>query len=295
MIYDSLATNFKESLNPIWIWTRNLAIKAVTFDLWLTLIWDSKELEEYRRLRRLVNFYRFVNRIHRGRGIEEDSSFSFNDVRLALEELGEEVEQDYERGEDVSPGERGRRLFRKLKIKVDEDEVYEKAGVILSNSGYMKKFPNLNPQAKPALRGLKKKFPDLKIGLVSNAARSTETYKRTLKALGIANYFDAFLISCEIGYLKPRKEIFEHAVKQIGVKPQETLHVGDLFRADLVGAVDCRINACLYTGLWKKYAQYMNPGEHIPKDFKLPKNLVAREINDLRQVVEVVEEINRKS
>jgi HAD superfamily hydrolase (TIGR01549 family) len=306
-----------------------LKIKAVTFDLWLTLIWDSKELEEYRRLRRLVNFYRFVNKVHRGRGIEQSSAsrFTFNDVRLALEELGEEIKQDYERGEDVHPRDRARRLFKKLKVQVDEEEVYERAGVILSNSGYMKKFPHLNPEAKPTLKALKAKFPDLKIELISNAARSTKTYTRTLTGLGIAQYFDAFTISCEIGFLKPRKEIFEHALEQIDVAPGEALHVGDLFRADVVGATSCGMNACLYTGLWKKYSEYwkektarekatktssierndkiVKPGitstwpematESIPKDFKPPHGVIVKEISDLNEVVSLVADIRSRS
>jgi HAD superfamily hydrolase (TIGR01509 family) len=302
-----------------------MTVQAVTFDLWLTLIWDSRELEEYRRLRRLVNFYRYVNKYHRGRGIEQSSTsrFTFNDVRLALEELGEEVKQDYERGEDIHPKERARRLFRKLKIEVDEEEVYERAGVILSNSGYMKKFPHINPEARPALRAIKKKFPRVKIALISNAARSTATYMRTLKALGVSDYFDHFTISCEVGYLKPRREIFEHALNSIGAAPEKSVHVGDLFKADIVGAAACGMNACLYTGLWKKYAQYGankvtnygrkkgsfldaggvsrpdqklgNPsttlpdwvGERIPKDFKTPSGLFVKEIDNLKEVVEI--------
>jgi HAD superfamily hydrolase (TIGR01509 family) len=298
-----------------------LPIKAVTFDLWLTLIWDSRELEEYRRLRRLVNFYRFVNRMHRGRGIEQASAkrFTVNAVRLALEELGVEVKRDYERGEDIHPKERARRLFQKLKIEVDEDDVYEKAGIILSNSGYMKKFPNVNPQAKPTLKALKTKFPELKIELISNAARSTATYKRTLEALGLYEYFDALTISCEVGYLKPRKEIFEHALEQIGVEPDQALHVGDLFRADVVGATACGMNACLYTGLWRKYFEYgaIRPKgegakvsgkpadkkktpewpdiatESIPKNFHPAHDVVVEEISNLKQVVGIVERISR--
>ncbi len=274
-----------------------MTIKAVTFDLWLTLIWDSKELEEYRRLRRLVNFYRFANRIHRGGGIDPISlsRFKFNDVRLALEELGEEVKETYAKGYDLHPNERGRLLFKKLKIKVekeDEQEIYERAGTILSNSGYMKKFPHVNPEAEPTLKALKESFPALKIALISNAARSTITYRRTLAALGVAEYFDAYVISCEVGYLKPRKEIFQHALNILKVKPSESLHVGDLFKADIVGSTSCGMSACLYTGLWTKYAQYMNPGEHIPKDFRAPRRgIVVEEIGNLKETVQIASRI----
>ncbi len=283
-----------------------MPIKALTLDLWLTLIWDSSELEDYRKLRRLVNFYRFANRIHRNSGIKAESSFKFNDVRLAIESLSKKSEEYYERGKDLHPRERGEMLFRMLKIKVEEKDregIFEKAGKVLSNSGYLRKHPNVNPEARPTLRAFRKTFPDLKIALISNAARSTATYRRTLNALGIGEYFDHFVISCEIGFLKPRKEIFQHTLKLLKVKPEETLHIGDLFSADVVGAFSCGMNACLYSGLWKKYSQLASvrgsmygipswAGAHIPEDFK-PKDskVIVEEIQKLQQALEIAKRI----
>lgn len=282
-----------------------MPFKALTLDLWLTLIWDSKELEDYRKLRRLVNFYRFVNKVNSKRGIKADSAFTFNDVRLAIEELGKKSEKYYDRGMDPHPRERGRMLFEMLKIKVektDKPKVYESAGKVLSNSGYMRKYPHVNPEAKPTLKAFRKTYPNLKIALISNAARSTATYKRTLSALGIGRYFDHFVISCEVGYLKPRKEIFQHALELLDVKPQEALHVGDLFRADVVGAVSCGMNACLYSGLWTKYTQLQRmgsmphwAGEHVPSDFKTPKGLIVKEIERLQDSLAVAKMVDRRS
>jgi HAD superfamily hydrolase (TIGR01509 family) len=274
-----------------------MPLKALTLDLWLTLIWDSKELEEYRKLRRLVNFYRFVNKIHKSRGIKAESPFKFGDVRLAIESVRKKSEEFYERGIDPHPKERGRMLFEFLNIKVEEKDkpkIYENAGRVLSNSGYMRKFPHVNPEAGPTLRAFRKSYPDLKIALISNAARSADTYKRTLNALGIGRYFDHLVISCEVGYLKPRKEIFEHALKLLDVKPKEALHIGDLFRTDVIGAVSCGMNACLYSGLWTKYTQIQNEGtmpswagEHLPHNFKASKGQIVREIQRLQDALAV--------
>jgi putative hydrolase of the HAD superfamily len=277
-----------------------MPVKAVTFDLWLTLIWDSKELEEYRRLRRLVNFHRFLSRV-RGNGggealLSAERKFRAADVRLAMEALQLKVKKLYEKGYDVHPKDRGRMLFELLGIALPrelKEEMFERAGEVLSNSGYFSRYPNLNPEARPAMRRLKETFPGLKIGLISNAARSSRAYRRILTALGLGEFIDHFVISCEVGYLKPRREIFRKALSLLSVRPSEALHVGDLFSADVVGAVSCRMNACLYTGLWKKYAQYMNPGEHIPPDFtERYRGLVIEEIDDLRDVVEVASTLN---
>jgi len=271
-----------------------MTIKAVTFDLWLTLVWDSEELEEYRRLRRLINFHRFAKKY-----ADKEKKFGFNNVRLALEELSVRVQARYEKNFDVHPRERGKMLFEILDFRLpksEESEIFERAGEILSNSGYTKKYPHVNPEAKPTFKMLKEEFPGMKIGLISNAARSAVTYGRMLRAFGIAQYFDDLTISCEIGYLKPRKEIFESSLRALSVRPEEALHVGDLFKADVLGATSCGMHAALYTGLWHKYAQYMNPGEHIPENFhpRTSKILVS-EISKLQDSVELVRKISSSS
>jgi putative hydrolase of the HAD superfamily len=265
-------------------------IRAVTFDLWLTLIWDSKELEEYRKLRRILNIHRFVNRM--GSKGKSYNRIDFNSIRLAMEQLGVKVNKIYDEGRDVSPEDRGRMIFELLGIKFPAGEARElefQAGKILSDAGYFKKYPHLNPEARPVIRELKKR--GFKIGLISNAARSSRTYSRMLNSYGIGQYFDSLTISCEVGYLKPAREIFHYSMEQLSVQPHEAIHVGDLYKADVVGAVSFGMHAAHYTGLWHKYAQYMNPGEHIPSDFHIPEHRVVREIDSLRQLPKIIEEI----
>lgn len=265
-----------------------MTLKAVTFDLWLTLIWDSKELEEYRRLRRIINFHRLAKRVGSRGTIKE--KITYNSVRLALEELSIKVRALYEKGLDISPEDRGRMLFEILGVKFKKSEaenVYLEAGRTLSDSGYRSKYPSLNPEAIPTLISLKKRFPNMKIGLISNAARSEKTYRRMFRHFGILSYFDYLTISCEVGFLKPRKEIFEFALRRLNVDANESLHVGDLFEADIVGATSIGMNSLLYKGLWHKYAEYMNPGERIPEKFERKKGILTGEISNLKEVVDV--------
>jgi putative hydrolase of the HAD superfamily len=268
-----------------------LSIRAVTFDLWLTLIWDTEELNEYWRLRRLVNLHRFVSRRSTRLGHEGEEKLGFNSVRLALEELAVKVDEINEKGLDVSPKERGRMLFEILGVRPVEksDELAERAGRILSNAGYGSKYPLLNPESKPVLEHLRRTFPRLKIGLISNAARSLPTYRRMLERFGIAQYFDTLTISCEVGYLKPRREIFEVTLQSLGVRPREVIHVGDLFRADVVGANSAGMNAALYTGLWHRYGEHHRSiPEHIPNDYRPRDSLFALEIPSLRDVQSLI-------
>ncbi|HVB12577.1 MAG TPA: HAD family hydrolase [Nitrososphaerales archaeon] len=269
-----------------------MTLKAVTFDMWLTLIWDTKELEEYRKLRRIINFHRLTRRVGTKGSTRE--KITYNSIRLAMEELSVKARELYKKGLDLSQEDRGRMLFELLGLKFERSEaerVYYEAGRTLSNSGYYKKYPNLNPEVKPALAKLKKEFPAIKIGLISNAARSSKTYRRMFRSYGISSYFDHLTVSSEVGFLKPRREIFESALKQLEVAPEEALHVGDLFEADVAGAASIGMNSLLYTGLWHRYAEYMNPSEHIPVGFKPKKGAIAKEISKLEQVVQVARKL----
>ena len=266
-----------------------MAVKAVTFDLWLTLIWDNKELEEYRKLRRLINLHRFVKKVGNG-----NSKITYGDVQLAMEELSVRAKSLYEEGYDIDPEERAQMLFKSLRIALpakDKDAILSSVGKIMSDSGYRARYPNLNPEARSTLKALKETYPRIKIGLISNAARSSKTYARMFRMHGIYDYFDNLTISCEVGFLKPRREIFDASLRALGVKPREALHVGDLFKADVIGATSVGMNSALYTGLWHKYAQYMNPGEHIPPNFKPKKDILVEEVESLKQVVDLAGQI----
>jgi len=269
-------------------------VRAVTFDLWMTLIWDTEELDEYWKFRRLVNLHRFVNR-RTPKTKPRSDAVTFNSVRLAVEEMGERAESIYKSGRDISPEVRGEMIFDILGIRLAYDEapaVYEQTGRILSRSGYFSRFPHLNVEARPTLERLKEDFPGIKIGLISNAARSGRTYQRMLQSFGIAQYFDAITISCEAGFLKPRREIFDANLHALSVEPSEALHVGDSFKADVVGAVSMGMNAALYTGLWHRYRKHHHAvGEHIPKGFEPSKSVDLKEISSLREVLGLVREL----
>lgn len=59
----------------------------------------------------------------------------------------------------------------------------------------------------------------------------------TANALGLDEYFDDYIISAQIGYDKPRREIFETAYLKAD-KPEKCLMVGDNPYSDIKGAED---------------------------------------------------------
>jgi HAD superfamily hydrolase (TIGR01549 family) len=89
----------------------------------------------------------------------------------------------------------------------------------------------LMPGVQQALQVLKK--TNVILGVVSNRG---EPYQEYLHEIGLAEYFDFSLSAGEAQSWKPDKGIFEHALRMVGVQPEETIYVGDNYYADVVGA-----------------------------------------------------------
>lgn len=98
----------------------------------------------------------------------------------------------------------------------------------------------LYPDAEPTLRLLKE--GNYSLGLVSNAPADTG---RVVHALGLSKYLDSVVISGAVGYSKPNPEIFRIALKEVRARPEEAVHVGDLYEADVVGATNAGITGVL--------------------------------------------------
>ncbi|MGH7474959.1 MAG: HAD family hydrolase [Longimicrobiales bacterium] len=65
--------------------------------------------------------------------------------------------------------------------------------------------------------------------------------------LGIGDLFEHVVGSAEIGYAKPRREIFEEACRRLGAPPHRVLHVGDTLEDDVEGARGAGMHAVLIT------------------------------------------------
>ena len=83
----------------------------------------------------------------------------------------------------------------------------------------------------PALEALAGR--GLKLGIISNW---DERLRPLLGRLDLANRFTTVVVSCEVGVTKPDRELFQRAARNLAVRPDEMLHVGDSQAFDVVGA-----------------------------------------------------------
>jgi putative hydrolase of the HAD superfamily len=73
--------------------------------------------------------------------------------------------------------------------------------------------------------------------------------RHLLDDLGFADHIETFCFSDEVGVPKPGNEIFAKALAELGVRPPEAIHVGDLRRTDVAGAHDIGMHAARFRGV----------------------------------------------
>lgn len=88
-----------------------------------------------------------------------------------------------------------------------------------------------------------------RLGIISNTFVPGFVLDRHLTGLGLIEFFPERIYSCDVGYRKPHRRIFEIALERIGVRPDEAIFVGDLPEVDLFGAYRMGM-----TPIWKRSA-----------------------------------------
>lgn len=112
-----------------------------------------------------------------------------------------------------------------------------------------------------------------RLAVVSNFDYSP-TALAILDAAGVREVFVAIVVSDQIGWRKPRPDIFRHALEATGAEPARTLFVGDKAELDVAGAHGVGMDAA-----------WINPGrEPLPPGVKPPEY----EIRDLAELEAIV-------
>ena len=97
------------------------------------------------------------------------------------------------------------------------------------------------PECKTTLEQIHRK--GIKIGLISNSdVKHSLTRRSTMGEGGILHFFNPIILSSEVGYDKPQREIFELALTEMGVHDRsKVMHVGDDPISDVIGAENAEL------------------------------------------------------
>lgn len=196
-------------------------IKAVTFDLWNTLI-EDRDYTDF-RVKALANT---LNRI----GLK----ISLASIREAFTSAQTYVYNVWrkENYKFVTAEERVDFILEKLSVQLPRGlraEVltqFKKAALLDP--------PHLTPDALETLRFAASKY---RVGLISDSGITPGTFlRKILSGHQVLKYFDYSVFSDENGFNKPHKTMFEKTLSGLGVKAHEAVHVGDLLQTDVTGA-----------------------------------------------------------
>jgi putative hydrolase of the HAD superfamily len=110
----------------------------------------------------------------------------------------------------------------------------------------------LYPDVLPVLHELKRS--GLRLAVISNWHRGLDLFCREMNLSGL---MDVIIASADIGIEKPDSRIFSEAVRQLGIKPDRIVHIGDLPQDDFDGAVAAGFKAILMDRL-NKYHTHAN-------------------------------------
>jgi HAD superfamily hydrolase (TIGR01509 family) len=102
---------------------------------------------------------------------------------------------------------------------------------------------------------------------------SNFSYAPTALALlddfGLSRHFDSIVISETVGRRKPHAEIFEVVLGELGVRPEETLHVGDNLVADVQGAAALGMPTAWITRRVRDPQAALSQYDGPPPDFQI--------------------------
>jgi 2-haloalkanoic acid dehalogenase type II len=210
-----------------------MALKAVLFDLGLTLTKTAPFPEIYRRI--LARFGVTVSIddiVHAQKATESE---------FDVADYDENRRKEFWTNYNVS-------LLEKLGVK--EKRVFLAAQIdeLWWECSHLQVYPDV----EPTLSQLRAK--GLKLGLVSNGFK--KDLKHVLGELGLKKWFDVVVCIDSCNCAKPNKEIFLYALDELGVEPHEAVFVGDSVLYDYEGAMNAGIKSYLIDREGKISNQY---------------------------------------
>lgn len=210
-----------------------MPLRAVTFDFWNTIARvPTGAMTEARR--------RAIAAACEGSGIEVEPKL----VSAALEEVGMRWERAWGEGVHLHPEEGAAILVRALGVEAGMDEPVVEAFLGAGRGVGLE----LAPDVDSTLAALGER--GIRIGIVCDVGFSGGALLRDLLAReGLLDHFDGWAFSDEVGHYKPAPQPFEAALRSLGARPEEAMHVGDLRRTDVAGAAALGMATVRYRGM----------------------------------------------
>ncbi len=217
-------------------------LKAVSFDLWDTIIDD--ESDEPKRLAQGLRPKPAERRHRLWQVLGRHQPLSLEEVSGAYDSADTQFKKAWLEDAVTWPvAERLRVALDVLGRSLPEDELEDLA----ERTGRME--VDLPPDPIPGIGGVLQELSRrYKLSVTSDAIVTPGARLRELlQGHGLLKFFSAFAFSDEVGRSKPHPSMFETAARGLGVEPAEMVHVGDRDANDVKGAHALGMKAVLFT------------------------------------------------
>jgi putative hydrolase of the HAD superfamily len=245
-------------------------IKALTFDLWDTIIHDDSDEPKRKaagkptkKVERRDLVYSYLSRHEAASRELVDRVYDTADAAFI------KVWKEYHITWAVE--ERLGIVFKGLNRDLPAMEFAEL--VRLHEEMELEIRPDILSGVKEALEHLHGKYM---LGIISDAIFTPgRALRQILSDAGLLGFFDVFIFSDEIGRSKPDISVFNAAIEAFGIKPAELVHIGDREHNDIDGPHQAGARAVLCTavidrgsGVTKAEAQF--------DDFSMLPDIIAK-------------------
>lgn len=200
-------------------------LRAITFDYWDTLV-DGATDRDRTQLRRDA-----LGRLFADAGQPRDAEA----VAAAHRAAGAELDRWWREEQ------RGYSTSEAIRLILAKGGVTEVGDVLVRrtadeiNEALVAVPPRLVDGAVELLDRLAPRFT---FAIISDTGiASGDAQNRVLALYGVLNRFRSTVYSMDVGWCKPRPEPFRVAIDALGATPDEVLHVGDIERTDVGGAL----------------------------------------------------------
>ena len=248
-------------------------ITTVTFDLWQTLLLDDRDLGQTRALVRLEGAQAAL--------AKWGQDFDLEQIREAYDACYRQCQERRDGGVDVEFREQVRifvdNISSGLSGRLDRETMDEI--VRCYSDSFLTHPPPAHGDALAVLQGVTDM--GLRIGLISNTGMTPGyTFRSYLEERGLLSYFHTLTFSDEVKLAKPNEKMFLMTLRDMGVSPSESVHVGDHVINDVVGAKRSGMRTVWITGFYER---------DDPSD---PKSEPDATVDDLGMVPRAIAEIS---
>ncbi len=271
----------------------DLRIRAVTFDLWETLLFERHGANSERTKVRCRNIAKTLDEF----GIRVSSE----EVNLAMKKTISSLLTIWEENKDVDHLTQVQLIIKNI---ADDKVSLNNECVNKLSQAYVAPLFEVPPYLNPDVYEVLQKLRDHRvfIGLICNTGLSPGKVLRDLLAdWNVVGFFDFMVFSDEVGIRKPDSGIFHLVAKKLKVQPSECVHVGDNLNSDVDGVKNAGFKAIHFSNdAGRDKLAESDPNSLVSHSRNLGKLERCGEgpdvtIESLKMLTKAIEEIESKS